>query len=34
MSLVVDGDATIDGDYVDVRPTWAVLHRKAPAAPA
>jgi Pyridoxamine 5'-phosphate oxidase len=34
MSLVVDGDATVDGDYVDVRPTWAVLHRKAPAAPA
>lgn len=34
MSLVVDGEATVDGDLVDVRPTWAVLHRKAPPAPA
>lgn len=34
MSLVVDGDATVDGDFVDVHPTWAVLHRKAPPAPA
>lgn len=33
MSLVVDGEATVDGDHVDVRPTWAVLHRKAPPAP-
>ena len=32
MSLVVDGDATVDGAHVDVRPTWAVLHRAAPAA--
>jgi hypothetical protein len=31
MSLVVDGDATVDGDLVDVVPTWAVLHRPAPA---
>lgn len=30
MSLVVDGDATVDGDHVDVVPTWAVLHRPAP----
>lgn len=29
-SLVVDGDATVDGEHVDVRPTWAVLHRPAP----
>ena len=29
-SLVVDGQATIDGQFVDVLPTWAVLHRPAP----
>lgn len=29
-SLVVDGQGTVDGDHVDVRPTWAVLHRPAP----
>lgn len=29
-SLVVDGTATVDGQYVDVEPTWAVLHRPAP----
>lgn len=29
-SLVVDGDATVDGALIDVRPTWAVLHRPAP----
>ena len=34
MSLVVDGQATVDGDLVDVAPTWAVLHRKAPPAPS
>jgi len=34
MSLVVDGDATVDGDFIDVSPTWAVMHRKAPPAPA
>ena len=33
MSLVIDGEAQVDGDFVDVRPTWAVLHRKAPAVP-
>jgi hypothetical protein len=30
-SLVVDGEATVDGSSIDVRPTWAVLHRPAPA---
>jgi hypothetical protein len=34
MSLVVDGEAIVDGDFVDVRPTWAVMHRKAPPPPA
>lgn len=29
-SLVVDGEATVVDRYVDVRPTWAVLHRPAP----
>ena len=29
-SLVVDGGATVDGQFVDVQPTWAVLHRPAP----
>ncbi len=29
-SLVVDGDATVDGDFVDVRPTRVLLHRPAP----
>jgi len=29
-SLVVDGEAMVDGPLVDVRPTWAVLHRPAP----
>ena len=29
-SLVVDGEATVDGATVDVRPTSAVLHRPAP----
>ncbi len=29
-SLVVDGEATVLDRYVDVRPTWAVLHRPAP----
>ena len=29
-SLVVNGEATVDGDHVDVRPTSAVLHRPAP----
>lgn len=29
-SLVVDGDASVDGAFVDVWPTSAVLHRPAP----
>jgi hypothetical protein len=29
-SLVVDGEATVADRHVDVRPTWAVLHRPAP----
>jgi pyridoxamine 5'-phosphate oxidase-like protein len=29
-SLVVDGDAAVDGDSVVVTPTWAVRHRPAP----
>jgi hypothetical protein len=29
-SLVVDGEATVDGDLVVVRPTRALLHRPAP----
>jgi hypothetical protein len=28
-SLIVDGDAAVDGDVLAVRPTWAVLHRPA-----
>lgn len=29
-SLVVDGVADVDGAFVVVRPSWAVLHRPAP----
>ena len=29
MSLIVDGDAQVDGDRITVTPTWAVLHRPA-----
>lgn len=29
-SLVVDGEATVDGDIVDVLPTRVLLHRPAP----
>jgi hypothetical protein len=29
-SLVVDGEAAVDGAMIDVRPTSAVLHRPAP----
>ena len=29
MSLIVDGDARVDGDRIAVTPTWAVLHRPA-----
>ena len=28
-SLIVDGDASIVGEVVEVRATWAVLHRPA-----
>lgn len=34
MSLVVDGDATVTGDHVDVTPSTAVLHRAAPPPPS
>jgi hypothetical protein len=29
MSMIVDGEASVDGDGVAVKPTWAVLHRAA-----
>jgi hypothetical protein len=29
MSLIVDGTARVDGDRIEVTPTWAVLHRPA-----
>jgi hypothetical protein len=29
MSLIVDGEAEVNGDGVLVKPTWAVLHRSA-----
>ena len=29
MSLIVDGEAEVNGDGVVVTPTWAVLHRSA-----
>ncbi len=29
MSLIVDGAARVEGDQVEVSPTWAVLHRPA-----
>ncbi|HEY0520531.1 MAG TPA: hypothetical protein VGC84_13635 [Ilumatobacteraceae bacterium] len=29
MSLIVDGEASVDGEGVVVKPTWAVLHRAA-----
>jgi hypothetical protein len=28
-SVIVDGDARVDGDRLEVTPTWAVLHRPA-----
>jgi hypothetical protein len=28
-SLIVDGDARVDGDRVAITPTWAVMHRPA-----
>ena len=30
LSLVIDGEATVDGEIVTIRPTGAVLHRPAP----
>jgi hypothetical protein len=30
MTMLVDGEARVDGDGVIVTPTWAVLHRPAP----
>jgi hypothetical protein len=29
MSLIVDGDAEVDGDRIVITPTWAVMHRPA-----
>ncbi len=29
LSLIVDGEAEVNGDGVVVKPTWAVLHRSA-----
>lgn len=29
MSLIVDGDAAVDGDSIAITPTWAVMHRAA-----
>lgn len=29
MSMIVDGEGSVDGDGVVVKPTWAVLHRPA-----
>lgn len=29
MSMIVDGEGSVDGDGVLVTPTWAVLHRAA-----
>ncbi|MGE3812553.1 MAG: pyridoxamine 5'-phosphate oxidase family protein [Candidatus Nanopelagicales bacterium] len=31
-SLIVDGDAHVEGDRIAITPTWAVMHR--PALPA
>jgi hypothetical protein len=28
-SLIVDGESLVDGDRIEVTPTWAVLHRPA-----
>jgi hypothetical protein len=28
-SLIVDGDALVEGDRIEVTPTWAVMHRPA-----
>lgn len=32
-SLIVDGDARVEGDVVRITPAWAVLHRPAIAPP-
>lgn len=29
LSLIVDGEARVEGDRIEVTPTWAVLHRPA-----
>jgi hypothetical protein len=29
LSLIVDGDAAVEGDRIAVTPSWAVLHRPA-----
>lgn len=29
MSLIVDGDAVVDGSTITIAPTWAVMHRSA-----
>lgn len=34
MSLIVDGEAEIDGGQVRIIPTWAVMHRPALASAA
>jgi len=31
-SLIVDGDARVDGERIAITPTWAVLHRPALAS--
>lgn len=33
MSLIVDGTAAADANHIDITPSWAVLHRDAPATP-
>jgi hypothetical protein len=32
-SLIVDGDARVDGEQITITPTWAVLHRPALGRP-
>jgi hypothetical protein len=34
MSLIVDGEASVEGEILSVRPTWAVFHRSAVSPPA
>ncbi|CAB4999165.1 MAG: pyridoxamine 5'-phosphate oxidase family protein [Actinobacteria bacterium] len=33
LSLIVDGDARVDADRIEVTPTWAVLHRPPLGSP-